>query len=96
MYSDALHLYSPTNWPGNIRELENVIERLVVINRSNVIDKKTVSMVVGIPDNDGYMSTEKTYNLKKATTNLECQIIKSALTEFRTKRKAAIALGIDH
>ena len=84
------------NWPGNIRELENVIERLVVINRSNVIDKKTVSMVVGIPDNDGYMSTEKTYNLKKATTNLECQIIKSALTEFRTKRKAAIALGIDH
>lgn len=42
-----------------------------------------------------HMSTEKTYNLKKATTNLECQIIKSALTEFRTKRKAAIALGID-
>ena len=94
--SDALHLMTAYNWPGNIRELENVIERLVVINRSNVIDKKTVSMVVGIPDNDGYMSTEKTYNLKKATTNLECQIIKSALTEFRTKRKAAIALGIDH
>ena len=96
IYSDALHLMTAYNWPGNIRELENVIERLVVINRSNVIDKKTVSMVVGIPDNDGYMSTEKTYNLKKATTNLECQIIKSALTEFRTKRKAAIALGIDH
>lgn len=96
IYSDALHLMTAYNWPDNIRELENVIERLVVINRSNVIDKKTVSMVVGIPDNDGYMSTEKTYNLKKATTNLECQIIKSALTEFRTKRKAAIALGIDH
>ena len=74
IYSDALHLMTAYNWPGNIRELENV----------------------SIPDNDGYMSTEKTYNLKKATTNLECQIIKSALTEFRTKRKAAIALGIDH
>lgn len=52
IYSDALHLMTAYNWPGNIRELENVIERLVVINRSNVIDKKTVSMVVGIPDNE--------------------------------------------
>lgn len=26
------------NWPGNIRELENIIERCVVITESDVID----------------------------------------------------------
>lgn len=40
IYSDALHLLENYNWPGNIRELENVTERLVVINQNNIIDKK--------------------------------------------------------
>lgn len=96
IYSDALHLMKSYNWPGNIRELENVIERLVVINQSNVIDKKTVSMVVGLQNADTYDPLEEAYDLKAATTALERRIIEKALTEFHSKRKAAAALGIDH
>lgn len=96
IYSDALHLMKSYNWPGNIRELENVIERLVVINQSNVIDKKTVSMVVGLQDADTYDPLEEEYDLKAATTALERRIIEKALAEFHSKRKAAAALGIDH
>jgi two-component system, NtrC family, response regulator len=38
------------NWPGNIRELENVIERAVVLNSSGVI---------GVDDLPGYLSDRK-------------------------------------
>ena len=96
IYSDALHLLENYNWPGNIRELENVTERLVVINQNNIIDKKTVALVLGIRDTDSYAHPEDEYNLKASTIALEKHIIEKALTTFHTKRKAATALGIDH
>ena len=34
---DALHLLTEYDWPGNIRELENMIERLVVLKKQGVL-----------------------------------------------------------
>ena len=96
IYSDALHLLESYNWPGNIRELENVTERLVVINQNNIIDKKMISLVLGIRDTDTFSPPEDEYNLKASTIALEKHIIEKALATFHTKRKAATALGIDH
>lgn len=36
-HHDALDLFHQYNWPGNVREFENVIERLVVTMDSNII-----------------------------------------------------------
>ena len=94
--SDALNFLSRLPFPGNIRELENVTERLVVINQNNIIDKKTVALVLGIRDTDSYAHPEDEYNLKASTIALEKHIIEKALATFHTKRKAATALGIDH
>lgn len=33
----ALATISAYSWPGNIRQLENIVERLVVLNRSGTI-----------------------------------------------------------
>ncbi len=96
IYSDALHLMEAYNWPGNIRELENVIERLVVINNTNVIDKKTVAMVLGLQDTENFKAVDTGYDLKAATTSVERLLIEKAICEFGSKRKAAAALGIDH
>lgn len=35
--SDVLHMLTEYDWPGNIRELENMIERLVVLKKQGVL-----------------------------------------------------------
>ena len=39
-------------WPGNIRELENLIERAVVLTRDEVIGKEDLPLIVQEPETD--------------------------------------------
>lgn len=39
---DALNLLSKHNWPGNIRELRNMIERLVIMTPSETIESRNI------------------------------------------------------
>ncbi len=96
IHSDAVQLMETYPWPGNTRELENVIERLVVINQTNVIDRKTVSMVLGLTEEEGNVKPENEYDIKAATAAVEKHIIRKAVSDFGSKRKAAEAMGIDH
>ena len=40
---DAVKLLIDYNWPGNIRELRNVIERLIILS-NDIITKKDVKI----------------------------------------------------
>ena len=84
------------SWPGNIRELKNVMERMVVINFTNVIDGDVVARVLGLPAVRVQAAKERHGTLKAATESLERQMIRNALERYGSKRKAAAALGIDH
>ena len=83
-------------WPGNIRELKNVVERMVVINFSNVIDGEIVSRVLGIPSSSQSSLKPANGTLKAATDSVERQMIEAAIAKCGSKRKAAADLGIDH
>lgn len=97
LMSNAMKLLINYDWPGNIRELQNVIERLVVISRSNIIDTKTLSMMLGAVQPEAEEPPSATdYDLKAATAAVEYSLIKKAVENFPSRRKAAAALGIDH
>lgn len=46
--NDAVKLLCKYTWPGNIRELSNVVERLVVVTGKNIIDVEDVEEVIDI------------------------------------------------
>ncbi|MFZ5944531.1 MAG: sigma 54-interacting transcriptional regulator [Bacillota bacterium] len=85
------------NWPGNIRELENTLERLVVLVNDDKIQ------VHNLPDFmqsiDKQSSDVVTLNsiapLKKAVEEMENQLLKKALKEYGTTRKVAKVLEVN-
>lgn len=98
---DATSTLNEYNWPGNIRELRNIIERMVVINQTGIINSTLVQQVLGITlihnASIGSSYLEKNqYDLKKTVIDFEKDIIRDAIDKYGSKRKAAKALGVDH
>jgi len=63
----ALNALMSYHWPGNIRELENIMERTLIISSKPVIDKKNLNQ--GLLTGGGSLSAELT-NLDEATFQL--------------------------
>lgn len=80
-------------WPGNIRELENLIERLSVISTENVIDSELIARHLF-----SNVSTTNTFDnlpLEQAVFNFEKNIIIQAMKKADgVKNRAAKNLGI--
>ncbi|MHB8716176.1 MAG: AAA-type ATPase lid domain-containing protein, partial [Sulfuricaulis sp.] len=45
----ALNLLRNFSWPGNIRELRNVVQRLLILNRGGEITEQEVEQTLGTP-----------------------------------------------
>lgn len=79
-------------WQGNIRELRNVIERIIVLSSKTTIDRATVLEAIG------YGQSPHDINLKRVEvveTNARKEEVIKTLNEFNgNKRKAAVSLGI--
>lgn len=88
----AIDILTKYQWPGNIRELENLLERMVVINTTGSITARDITPMLDIDDT---FSDSNDYNIKKAVAALEKKMIIKALKNFGSTRKAAQHLGID-
>ncbi len=100
----ALQVLEGYEWPGNIRQLENLIERLVVTTEEETIQYQSVIDYLRInqPELDEISSgieeivVPHIMQLRKATGIVEKELVKRALKIYRTTREAANALGVTH
>ncbi len=82
--SEALSLLCSYHWPGNIRELRNVVERLCIMNRSETITPKMLPQEISgiqathIQDNLEVLPPGGV-NLEAAIEQLEKKLISQAL-----------------
>ena len=90
---EGMQLLMNYSWPGNIRELENVVERLVVISTEAEIDAATVAQFLG-----GEFSPAASLDslpLDEALYAFEKNLIIDALQKANgVKNRAAKLLGI--
>lgn len=89
-------------WPGNIRELENVIKRCVLLSKNNTITADLLPGEIRTPGlrplgrTKGMVSGESSLELKGAAVEAEKQVIMNALSQANNnKSKAAKLLKID-
>ncbi|HEY3425636.1 MAG TPA: sigma 54-interacting transcriptional regulator [Negativicutes bacterium] len=90
---DMLRRYS---WPGNIRELQNIIERLVIVSDPNaIITKEQIGILLNIHPSYMIELGDDELGLKDIVENIERQTIEKALSLGGSTRKAAKILKID-
>jgi len=93
---DAMELLESYYWAGNVRELENLIERLVVLGKDDYIPKeKLPPEILGVKVEEVQDIQLSDLSLKEATERFEAEFIKKALEKAGgSKVKAAKLLGI--
>ena len=80
-------------WPGNIRELENVIERMMVMTEDAEIQTKHLPF--NIKNQAFSEDLGEGINLKQSIESTERQLFERALTKYKSTREIAKALNID-
>ncbi|HAK61113.1 MAG TPA: Fis family transcriptional regulator [Nitrospiraceae bacterium] len=89
---EAMQALLAYDWPGNIRELRNTIERAVVLADADVITLHDLSDKLRTLDIEGV----STSSLRQALDSFERDYIQRSLTEHKgNKESTASALGVD-
>ncbi|ADC50096.1 PAS modulated sigma54 specific transcriptional regulator, Fis family protein [Alkalihalophilus pseudofirmus OF4] len=79
-------------WPGNIRELINLIERLVVVSTSEIITMNDLPESYYLPYGQALELEEKT--LPEILEGVEREVLQKAKTQYRTTVEMAKYLGV--
>lgn len=97
---DAMDILYSYDWPGNIRELSNIVERLVVISPQKDADEKIIREAMGgLLSAEHYKKTASSSQLQEKSSALlkshEIETIKKVINECHgNKSEAAERLGI--
>jgi len=83
------------NYPGNVRELENIIERAIILARGNIITKNDLPMNLKGFKTEEIAAGNDTQSLVEQVENLEKRLIYDALSNTGgNQTKAGKLLGI--
>lgn len=92
---DAISALSQYHWPGNIRELENVIQRALVMRHGDFITAQDLMLPVELENTPMATMPAERFNHVEAKRHAEFQFILDKLRQFGGNRtKTADALGV--
>lgn len=86
------------DWPGNIRELQNVVENLIIMTNEARIEPESLPvqfMKKSMTANSFYTDDDEIIPLKDALQNTEKILISRAIKKYGSTRAAAEALGVN-
>ena len=96
---DCIQHMMKYSWPGNIRELQNVVENLIIMTDGSRIE--TDSLPERFRDSSGelrlvtYLQSDRSMPLKDAVREIENQIILRTMEKCGSTREAAKLLGVN-
>jgi transcriptional regulator with PAS, ATPase and Fis domain len=90
--NEALEILKHYDWPGNIRELRNVIERSYLTCTNSHIDVEDLPLSITKPDKHSTLLHEEFTSLKELIARTEKQAIMEALKISGNQKAAAAAL----
>ncbi len=92
----ALHYLTSYEWPGNVRQLEHVVERMMILFSQEIIDLEHIRALLKIKVNTNFSQNARDKTLKSVREHSEKEHILSTLAETKGNiSKAAEILGID-
>ncbi len=93
--SDFYEVIEHYNWPGNIRQLENIIERAVIMRKSEELNSSDLKLPTESDDTSALMLPDTGLPLSEAVEKVEAALINQALqTTHGNYSRAASLLGV--
>lgn len=96
---DFINKLMEYSWPGNIRELENVVERAMNLCDKDILTKRHLVIDFKEDINNDYINEQVSFKettLSEMVEATEKSVILKTLKKYKTIRKSAKILGVSH
>ncbi len=89
---DAIDVLADYPWPGNISELENIIERLVTVNNGTEISKEDIPIEIKLPTSQKLDTTPSLTSFHEIIKSTERELIEWAMRKTQGNKTQAARL----
>ncbi|MCD6578704.1 sigma-54-dependent Fis family transcriptional regulator [bacterium] len=93
--NEARSFFKQYSWPGNIRELEHLLERIIILSDGDTITKKNIPKNLFTTKKTAKLNFNQNFSIKESLEEYEKEIIEKAIKYFNgDKDKTADFLNI--